>query len=109
MDYVLGDAVFSESLEAALEQEMGRRPRLTPYRLTADGLPAASPGEVTWNRKKGFGLSQSLDNKSRASLTSQLRAVDISVVIIFRVSIWQKIEAVGSITASCHVNKMPSG
>uniref|UniRef100_A0A3Q3VWI0 HMG box domain-containing protein n=1 Tax=Mola mola TaxID=94237 RepID=A0A3Q3VWI0_MOLML len=83
VDYVLGDTVFSDSLEAALEHVMGQRPKLTPHRLTADGLPAASPGEVTWTQKKGFGLSQSLDNKSRASVTSQPRAVDISVVIIF--------------------------
>lgn len=109
VDYVLGDTVFSDSLEAALEHVMGQRPKLTPHRLTADGLPAASPGEVTWTQKKGFGLSQSLDNKSRASVTSQPRAVDISVVIIFWVSIWQTIEAVGSITASCHINKLPSG
>lgn len=40
VDYVLGDAMFSCSLEAAFEPETETRmqPRLTLYRMTADGL-----------------------------------------------------------------------
>lgn len=54
------------------------------------------PHEEVFGTKKKF-LKQ-LDNKSRALVTRQLRAVGFSDVIAFWVPISQKIDAVGSVT-----------
>lgn len=63
VDYVLGDTMFSCSLEAAFEPETETRmqPRLTLHRMTADGLQHYSwiptRSHLDW-KKKGFWLSQ---------------------------------------------------
>lgn len=58
VDYVLGDTMFSYSLEATLEHETGLQPRLRLYRTTADGAQPSScfPMSSYLEFKKRFGL-----------------------------------------------------